>query len=210
MLGDELLGAPVLVPGNNVINTTEITVYLPDDLWFNFYNGSFVQSRAGNLTLVVPFDDVMPMYIRAGKIVPIQNTTGVNRARLLNNTFELIVALSATTNQGQVKYSASGKILTINSYDDINIISNCTKGANCVGVINIELTQDGSNFTGSISIAGEMNNTNFEWIQIRSIAFYGLLTNSTSTYSTKYYRFPGDGINLNTPFTQGIKFTVEN
>jgi alpha-glucosidase len=63
LLGENLLAAPVLAPGNSR------TIVLPDDSWYDFATGQPVTSK-NHFTLNVPFDSV-PVYIRAGTILPL-------------------------------------------------------------------------------------------------------------------------------------------
>jgi alpha-glucosidase len=63
LLGENLLAAPVLTPGNSR------TVTFPDDSWYDFATGEPVTSDH-HFTLNVPFDSV-PLYIRAGTILPL-------------------------------------------------------------------------------------------------------------------------------------------
>lgn len=65
MLGDDLLGIPVITEGDNVTNTTMIHQYFPvGSEWFDFHSGDYipVEQSGKVVSLVVPFDSLMPLY----------------------------------------------------------------------------------------------------------------------------------------------------
>ncbi len=65
MFGPAFLVCPVYTGG-----TTSISVYLPSSTWYNFWTGDTTISKAGRtITASAPLD-TMPLFIRAGSIVP--------------------------------------------------------------------------------------------------------------------------------------------
>ena len=65
MFGPAFLVCPVASP-----NVTSRIVYLPASTWYNFWTGDTLISSSGrNITASAPLD-TMPLYIRAGSIVP--------------------------------------------------------------------------------------------------------------------------------------------
>jgi alpha-glucosidase len=67
MLGDAVLVAPVLTPG-----TTQREVYLPRGVWYEYKTGKLVDGQR-SVTANAPLDQ-MPVYIRAGKALPLWPT----------------------------------------------------------------------------------------------------------------------------------------
>lgn len=145
MLGDFLLAAPVVNPGNQITNTTGLNVYIPG-VFYDFYNQQ--RYTQGTYYFDIPFDAVVPLYVKAGKIVHIQDQKTVLRSRFLDNHFTLYVALDDNL-------YASGTILTINNYNnDENIINSCLEGANCVTLI-----EANGKFSGSDSFTLSLKHT---------------------------------------------------
>src|SRR5262249_1730908 len=63
LLGADLLVAPMLQPG-----ATVRSVYLPGGIWFDFWSGTAF--RGGQHVLVEAALDTMPLFVRAGAILP--------------------------------------------------------------------------------------------------------------------------------------------
>jgi len=89
MWGSALLISPVLKEG-----ATSVRAYVPgDSSWFEYYEGTAVQSSTGYAVLPASYDRVN-LFVRAGTIVPTQEpalTTTLSR----KNPFGLIVALDS-------------------------------------------------------------------------------------------------------------------
>lgn len=68
LLGDFMMAAPVTNPGNTITNTTALRVFFPSgSVYYDFY--SFTRYVAGNYYFDIPFDNVVPLYVREGKVV---------------------------------------------------------------------------------------------------------------------------------------------
>jgi alpha-glucosidase len=65
LLGDSLLIAPVLVAG-----ATQRYVYLPTGQWYNYWNNSFAEG--GQYIAVEAPVQVLPIFVRAGTLLPLQ------------------------------------------------------------------------------------------------------------------------------------------
>ncbi|MBB6695389.1 DUF5110 domain-containing protein [Cohnella xylanilytica] len=65
LLGRDLLAAPILRPG-----TTARSVYLPEGVWLDFWTGERLEG--GRFVLAQAPLEVMPLYVRAGAILPEQ------------------------------------------------------------------------------------------------------------------------------------------
>jgi len=63
---------------------TDVSTYLPDALWYDFYTLASVPARGTNHTLSAPLDTI-PLLIRGGSIIPTQtpNTTTTERYVIL-------------------------------------------------------------------------------------------------------------------------------
>ncbi|XP_023930007.1 lysosomal alpha-glucosidase [Lingula anatina] len=89
MWGDSLLISPVLA---NVDQARSVQAYLPNDVWYDFFNGSLLTSNGGQVALDAPLDKIN-LHVRGGSIIPTQEpdvTTTLSR----RNKFGLLVALS--------------------------------------------------------------------------------------------------------------------
>ncbi|EAR88115.2 family 31 glycoside hydrolase (macronuclear) [Tetrahymena thermophila SB210] len=183
MVGDYLMAAPVVQPGNAIKQSTHSCVYIPKgESFYNFYD--YTEYKEGEHCYEVPFDSVLPLYIKSGKIVHIQDKQKVLRSRFLDNTFTLMIVLDENN------YS-SGSMLTIDDYNrDENIISNCIQNYNCV----IDLFAQGklnenNLFQVELRIQQEKQNTTYQIILIDKLIVIGAKANGKSYQKT---------INLNT------------
>ncbi|EAS00396.2 glycosyl hydrolase family 31 protein (macronuclear) [Tetrahymena thermophila SB210] len=169
MLGDYLLAAPVVAQGNEVTNTTGLDFYIPQGgVFYDFYNQQ--RYTEGKYHQDVPFDSVVPLFVKAGKIVHIQDQKPVLRSRFLDNHFTLYIALDSNL-------YASGSILTINDYNnDENIIRNCLEGANCVTIIEAQGKFENNSFSISLKNTQEQKNTQFQEVVIDKVIIAGIST----------------------------------
>ncbi|XP_029161995.1 lysosomal alpha-glucosidase-like [Nylanderia fulva] len=89
--GSALMINPVLEE-----NKTNVAVYIPRGLWYDYYSLHFFFSIGKHYTLSAPIDKI-PLLIRGGSILPAQKP-GVTTTESRKNNFELIVALSEAGN----------------------------------------------------------------------------------------------------------------
>jgi len=63
---------------------TDVSAYLPDALWYDFYTLASIPARGTHHTLSAPLDTI-PLLIRGGSIIPTQtpNTTTTERYVIL-------------------------------------------------------------------------------------------------------------------------------
>jgi alpha-glucosidase (family GH31 glycosyl hydrolase) len=149
MLGDSILVTPVLKSGNSQLNITTLNVYIPSSSNFiDFYTGKV--SNPGYNSIDVPFSSTVPMFLREGKIIHLQNVDGIKRSRELNNRFRLAIAFAGND---QYMY-ASGTILSISNYSDDNIIANCMGTNSCVLNITAQATSVGNFMTFTLNFVG--------------------------------------------------------
>lgn len=86
--GDALLLAPVTEQG-----ATSVDVYLPDDVFYDWYTQAPVQGRGAYVTVPDQGLTDIPLYLRGGTIVPLRAASAMTTAELRRADFELLVAV---------------------------------------------------------------------------------------------------------------------
>ncbi|XP_004363327.2 alpha-glucosidase [Capsaspora owczarzaki ATCC 30864] len=92
LIGAGLLASPVLTQG-----ATSVSAYFPAAVWYDFYNGAPLgNANSGSwVTLDAPIDKI-PLSIRGGHIIPMQNPNGaLTTADTRTQPYQLLVALDA-------------------------------------------------------------------------------------------------------------------
>ncbi|XP_048837847.1 sucrase-isomaltase, intestinal isoform X2 [Brienomyrus brachyistius] len=84
--GPALLITPVMDPG-----VTEVTGYIPDARWYDFYTAKYIEDRRKYVTLQAPNDHIN-LHVRGGYILPWQDAA-MNTQLSRQNPLGLIVAL---------------------------------------------------------------------------------------------------------------------
>lgn len=85
--GDALLVSPVTAQ-----DATSVTIYLPDDIFYDFWTYGPVRGAGANVTLTnVSFTDI-PVHIRGGTIVPLRANGANTTAQLRLENFVLLIA----------------------------------------------------------------------------------------------------------------------
>jgi alpha-glucosidase len=95
--GDCLLVSPVTEE-----NATDVRIYLPDDIYYDFETGEAVRGRGDFIEIRdVPFDRI-PLHVRGGCIIPLRVQNANTTTELRKQGFELLVApgLSDGTAEG--------------------------------------------------------------------------------------------------------------
>ncbi|GAM26305.1 hypothetical protein SAMD00019534_094800, partial [Acytostelium subglobosum LB1] len=120
LVGPSLMVSPVLTE-----NATSVDVYFPQDIWYDYFNGSRVDLSQGNsLTLAAPLD-VINVHLRGGAILPTQPTAdyqvpdgGIPITTNISRTlpFTLIVALNANGSASGELYLDDG--ITLETYEN--------------------------------------------------------------------------------------------
>lgn len=176
LIGSSLLVAPVLEQG-----ATERDVYFPVDTWFNFFTGKKIisQSEANRVLKVkAPLNSTIPMFLRAGAIVPIQNTRGVLTAEDLDAVFELVVALSADN-------LAKGTIFGVDDEGALNVKKKCVT-QNCLVNTNVEVITGGNHLNVTITFK---QSDSYELVMLSGLRIYGIAIGNnlfTSEFLTIY------------------------
>lgn len=96
--GDALLVAPVTEEGS-----TSVDVYLPDDVFYDWYTGARVNTTGGYVTLTDQNLTDIPLFLRGGVIVPLRAESAMTTTELREKDFELLIPLAADgTASGQL------------------------------------------------------------------------------------------------------------
>jgi alpha-glucosidase (family GH31 glycosyl hydrolase) len=126
MVGEALMAAPVLTR-----DTNHKDVYFPKDNWFDFFTGEALRTndqKSDVLTVPAPVPGNIPLFIRGGNIVHLQNTERVLQSDDLDDVFTLVIALKKENNTK----TAFGKIAALQDYNnDTNVVEKCID-ANCM------------------------------------------------------------------------------
>ena len=72
MYGTELMVAPITTPNNNITKLGSTNVWFPKGDWFDFFKGAHYTSKSGRTLSVHRSINDMPVFAKAGAIVPMQ------------------------------------------------------------------------------------------------------------------------------------------
>lgn len=87
LYGDSLLVSPVTEE-----NATSVKIYLPDDIYYDFWTHEPIRGKADWITLKdVPFTTI-PLHIKGGSILPLRVASAKTTSELREKNFELIIA----------------------------------------------------------------------------------------------------------------------
>ncbi|RDI77048.1 hypothetical protein Vi05172_g12975 [Venturia inaequalis] len=85
--GDALLVSPV-----TDVNSTSVSIYLPDDIFYDFYTGTPVRGQAKWVQLYNISYTTIPLHIRGGTILPLRAASANTTTELRKQSFEIVVA----------------------------------------------------------------------------------------------------------------------
>ena len=85
-------GPSVLVSPVTEENSTSVSIYLPDDQFYDFFTYAPVRGRGAAITLSDVAFDVIPLHIRGGSILPMRINSANTTKFLREQDFELVVA----------------------------------------------------------------------------------------------------------------------
>ncbi|KAL2023098.1 hypothetical protein VTK56DRAFT_3704 [Thermocarpiscus australiensis] len=88
--GPGLLVAPVTEEG-----ATSVDVYLPDDVFYDWYTHKRVRGRGGNVRVDGQGLTDIPLFLRGGVVVPARVRSGMTTTEVRRQDFELLVPLGA-------------------------------------------------------------------------------------------------------------------
>ena len=86
-----LWGPGVMVAPVTGQNTTKGNVYLPDDIFYDFYSHKTVRGHGESITKDVPYTTI-PLYYKGGSIVAQRAASANTTTELRKNNFEIIIA----------------------------------------------------------------------------------------------------------------------
>nr|CAD7395423.1 unnamed protein product [Timema cristinae] len=93
--GSDLLIVPVLEEETTFVlcskNATQVSTYLPQSLWYDFYTSALVSRGGENVTLIAPLDTI-PLLVRGGSILPMQEPSATTTLTRKNNLYLLAAA----------------------------------------------------------------------------------------------------------------------
>lgn len=130
--GDALLVAPVTEQ-----DATSVSVYLPDDVFYDWYTQQAIQGNGSYLTVTEQGLTDIPLYIRGGVILPLRAESANTTTALREQDFALLIALDRNgTASGQLYLDdgvsldpgASGTTLVQFSYADGKLVAEGTFG----------------------------------------------------------------------------------
>lgn len=158
--GNALLVAPVTEEA-----ATSVDVYLPEDLFYDFYTLKQIQGKGTYVTVTDQGLTDIPLYIRGGTIIPLRAESAMTTKELREKDFELLIAIGSNgTASGQlylddgVSLEQNGTTLVQFNYAEGNLVVDGTFGYNA-GIIVSNVTLLGyesstNNQTSSLRIKG--------------------------------------------------------
>lgn len=163
--GDAVLVAPVTDEG-----ATSVDVYLPDDLFYDWYTLAPVRGTAATITVTDQGLTDIPLYIRGGTIIPLRVESAMTTTELRGKDFELLVAPGVDgTATGQLYLDdgvsleqEAGTTLVRFSYEDGKLVASGTFGyatdvvVSSVTILGVEKNgtarRDGA--SGAVTVSG--------------------------------------------------------
>ena len=114
--GDSILVSPVTDD-----DATNVSIYLPQDVFYDFDTLSPVQGNGSVITLSdVPFTTI-PLHIKGGAVLPLRAQSAMTTTALRQNNFELIVAPDIYGQASGSLYIDDGESITPASYTFVNL-----------------------------------------------------------------------------------------
>ncbi|EQL34733.1 alpha/beta-glucosidase agdC [Blastomyces dermatitidis ATCC 26199] len=104
--GDAILVSPVTEE-----NSTSVDIYLPDDIFYDYYTGKPVRGEGKSITLNdIPVTHI-PLHIRGGNIVPLRSNGANTTKGLREQPFDIIIAPGLDGNAAGTLYLDDGESL---------------------------------------------------------------------------------------------------
>jgi alpha-glucosidase (family GH31 glycosyl hydrolase) len=137
LIGPDIMAAPIVEQGK-----TSRNVYFPLADWYDLHTGTLYKNGTSTISNV-QITDKVPLFIRIGTAVLLQDTTTVRQTKDLGNVFRVVGAFFLDTRRSNstVKYyRSSTSMIGIKDYNDQNKIATCISQG-CEYVFNMLLTQ---------------------------------------------------------------------
>ncbi|EEQ27204.1 putative alpha-glucosidase [Microsporum canis] len=113
--GDALLVSPVTEKG-----ATSVDIYLPDDLFYDFYTGAPVEGKGEMITMKDIPTTHIPLHFRGGNIVPMRSNSAITTTKLRKEPFDLVICLDRDGNAEGSLYIDDGDSLDQTRTTEIN------------------------------------------------------------------------------------------
>ncbi|TLD21839.1 Glycoside hydrolase family 31 [Venturia nashicola] len=85
--GDALLVSPV-----TDVNSTSVNIYLPNDIFYDFYTGAPIRGEAKSLQLTNINYTTIPLHIRGGTVLPLRMASANTTTELRKQNFHIMIA----------------------------------------------------------------------------------------------------------------------
>ncbi|CCA73687.1 related to alpha-glucosidase b [Serendipita indica DSM 11827] len=106
-----LFGESVLVSPVTQENVTDVSIYLPNDYFYDFKSYTFINGTGSTTQLTnVAYTDI-PVYIRGGAVLPLRVSSAYTTKQLRQKDFELVVAPSKSGQASGTLYIDDGESL---------------------------------------------------------------------------------------------------
>ena len=113
--GDDILVSPVTEE-----NSTGVSIYLPNEVFYDFWTHEEIQGTGSFINLTdIPFTSI-PLHIRGGSIVPLRASSANTTTELRKQDFVLIVATNATNQAIGSLYLDEGDRIVQDATSEIN------------------------------------------------------------------------------------------
>lgn len=121
--------------------STSRNVYFPFSNWYNLHDGKFYKNGTSKIENV-QLTDKLPLFLREGTVILMQNTDQVQSTKDLGNNFNLVAGFrrdNGKSNSTHQVYEAAGIHISIGDYNDETKLQLCL-AEGCEYTFNLVLT----------------------------------------------------------------------
>ena len=175
LIGSELMVAAVVEPGKD-----HVDVYFPIGYdWYNFATGEKVynasETSPKTLSFAAPLNGSLPVFIRGGSLVAVQNVENVTSTKDLDNVINLVVGMRSYLAKSDL---GSGYILGIGNYSDEASVDKCIGKNDCLIAVSVQtFIQGPTNAIILVTFIGSDIAVLEKDMMIGNITLYGMRTN---------------------------------
>lgn len=101
-------------------NATSVSIYLPDDIFYDFHTLAPVRGNASHVELEVNLTSI-PVHIRGGAILPLRAQSAMTTTELRKQDFEIVVAPGLDGSASGSLYLDDGVSLTQNATTEVSV-----------------------------------------------------------------------------------------